>query len=287
VKFSSGKLADLTGFPASVEELELYNLRRLKSFRGMPAGSQLRDLRVERCRGLVSLEGLQNCRRLKLFTIPGGGSGPFPDLEPLRPLQELEFLCLPAGTVEEPANLDALYGLPRLQTLMIDEAAGVEEKRVHQSAPQCGVVICPNPQALRRWRQARHQAQQTPGRGPKARIYYPSEENRLETAILVASVAEGERAWALNCAEWDVEGITASDTVLITLGKEQCGLWIGPERDRLIGQADPPLRLIDAPNESADAMARLFGLDFREDVETSLVDWKIDCKPDLTDLTGT
>jgi hypothetical protein len=67
--------------------------------------------------------------------------GPFRDLEPLRRLEELEFLCLPSPMVEEPANVDALYGLPNLKTLIIDEAAGIDEERVRQAAPQCDVRI--------------------------------------------------------------------------------------------------------------------------------------------------
>jgi hypothetical protein len=152
---------------------------------------------------------------LKLFTIPEGDCGPFRDLEPLRPLQELEFLCLPAGTVEEQANVDALYGLSKLNALFIDEAAGVD---THRFPPGCSVAVCPNPIALRRRGRTDAQQRRATESHQKARIYYPSHDNQLETAILVASVAEAEQAWGTNLADYEIEGLQKTDTILITLG---------------------------------------------------------------------
>jgi hypothetical protein len=135
-----GKVEELTGIPESVEIVELHVLRKLSSLRGLSACSQLRKLIVQECRGVCSLEGLQHCLRLKQIGM--AITGPIEDLEPLRPLRELEYVFIAGRTiVGSVQNVDALYNQPNLRTLIIPRKSGLDPNQVLRIAPRCDVRL--------------------------------------------------------------------------------------------------------------------------------------------------
>jgi hypothetical protein len=136
---NSGNVENLSGIPRTVENLRLTNLRKLTDLTALTATPFLKDLRLEGCKQVNSLAGLEGCRRLRLLAIARGGA--IASLEPLRNLDSLEYIAIADGTFVENGQVDALYSLPNLSTLIISKKSGVDLAHVIANAPNCKVQL--------------------------------------------------------------------------------------------------------------------------------------------------
>jgi hypothetical protein len=136
---NAGRLEDLTGIPRNIRRLRLTSLRKLSSLQPLLVCSQLEDLRLESCRGVNTLHGLEPCYRLKTLSIVRGDV--LQCLEPLRDLRDLEYLVIADGTCVEGNRVDVLYALPGLKTLIISKRSGVEIDKLLRTAPHCDVRL--------------------------------------------------------------------------------------------------------------------------------------------------
>lgn len=136
---NGGPLERLDGIPSSVKELELSNLKNLRSLLPLSSCPHLQKLRLEKCRGVSSLDGIQQCTELRILSIVRGGT--IENLHPLRPLKQLVHIFMADGTLVLNNGVDALYSLPNLRHLIISKHSGVEPEKVLQASPNCQVNL--------------------------------------------------------------------------------------------------------------------------------------------------
>jgi hypothetical protein len=133
------KVETLLGIPPSLKSLRLTDARKLCSLAALEACLHLEELELDGCRCISALDGLEACLQLRLLTI--GRSGPFETLQPLRKLKNLKYLFLADGTKVNSTGIDVLYGLPRLETLVISKRSGLDVDRLHVVTPNCNVIL--------------------------------------------------------------------------------------------------------------------------------------------------
>jgi hypothetical protein len=136
---TGGKLEDLSGIPPSIEMLGVANARRLNSLVALKHAHGLRDLRLEGCRAIQELSGLEDCHRLTTLVLLRMGS--IHDLNPLINLRALEFLSIADGSQVLGQRVDALYGLSSLKTVNITRASGLDAERLLRSNPACKIRL--------------------------------------------------------------------------------------------------------------------------------------------------
>jgi hypothetical protein len=136
---NDGKLERLAGIPTSVRVLRLTSQRILSSLTPLGSCEDLEELYIERCRGIRELAGIEGCSHLRIFTV--GSSGPIGSLAPLRGLTQLRYLALIEGSLAPGADVEALYGLPNLETVIVPKKSGTDPERIRRVSPRCDVRL--------------------------------------------------------------------------------------------------------------------------------------------------
>ncbi|WP_016753012.1 hypothetical protein [Leptospira kirschneri] len=114
-----GKINSLTGIPTNIESLRLTRIPNIRSLDGLSLCSSLLDLRVDSCKKIISLNGIENCIALNILSMIGLK---LESLEPVRHLKRLEYVVFAGGT-RISNRVDVLYNLPILKELIVPKHA--------------------------------------------------------------------------------------------------------------------------------------------------------------------
>lgn len=135
---NAGKLDSLEGIPTGLTELRLTCQRYLVSIQAVAACASMDRVTLDGCASIRSVAGLEGCPSLRMLSVIKCGD--IDSLEPLRGLRSLEFVGIADGTVVT-GNVEALYTLPSLKTLIIARKSGVDVHRLRQVVPSCEIRI--------------------------------------------------------------------------------------------------------------------------------------------------
>ncbi|EMK03531.1 hypothetical protein [Leptospira kirschneri] len=117
-----GKINSLTGIPTNIESLRLTRIPNIRSLDGLSLCSSLLDLRVDSCKKIISLNGIENCIALNILSMIGLK---LESLEPVRHLKRLEYVVFAGGT-RISNRVDVLYNLPMLKELIVPRHAHLD-----------------------------------------------------------------------------------------------------------------------------------------------------------------
>ncbi|EMJ91352.1 hypothetical protein LEP1GSC166_3258 [Leptospira kirschneri] len=117
-----GKINNLTGIPTNIESLRLTRIPNIRSLDGLSLCSSLLDLRVDSCKKIISLNGIENCIALNILSMIGLK---LESLEPIRNLKRLEYVVFAGGT-RISNRVDVLYNLPMLKELIVPRHAHLD-----------------------------------------------------------------------------------------------------------------------------------------------------------------
>ncbi|EMO68413.1 hypothetical protein LEP1GSC132_4188 [Leptospira kirschneri str. 200803703] len=117
-----GKINSLTGIPTNIESLRLTRIPNIRSLDGLSLCSSLLDLRVDSCKKIISLNGIENCIALNILSMIGLK---LESLEPVRHLKRLEYVVFAGGT-RISNRVDVLYNLPILKELIVPRHAHLD-----------------------------------------------------------------------------------------------------------------------------------------------------------------
>jgi hypothetical protein len=136
---NAGKLERLEGAPETLVSLRLTSQRHLTSLSALSRCRQLARVRLEGCRQIRTLDGLQLSQPLREVAL--SRSGPLTSLSALERMQSLERLVLIEGSVARNTDISALYTLPSLRELIIPRATGVDAAKLRRVARRCSVTL--------------------------------------------------------------------------------------------------------------------------------------------------
>ncbi|WP_078131780.1 hypothetical protein [Leptospira kirschneri] len=117
-----GKINSLTGIPTNIESLRLTRIPNIRSLDGLSLCFSLLDLRVDSCKKIISLNGIENCIALNILSMIGLK---LESLEPVRHLKRLEYVVFAGGT-RISNRVDVLYNLPMLKELIVPRHAHLD-----------------------------------------------------------------------------------------------------------------------------------------------------------------
>lgn len=117
-----GKINSLTGIPTNIESLRLTRIPNIRSLDGLSLCFSLLDLRVDSCKRIISLNGIENCIALNILSMIGLK---LESLEPVRHLKRLEYVVFAGGT-RISNRVDVLYNLPILKELIVPKHAHLD-----------------------------------------------------------------------------------------------------------------------------------------------------------------
>ncbi|WP_017861715.1 hypothetical protein [Leptospira interrogans] len=117
-----GKIVSLTGIPSNIESLRLTRIPSIRSLDGLSSCFSLLDLRVDSCKKIISLNGIENCIALNILSMIGLK---LESLEPIRNLKRLEYVVFAGGT-RISNRVDVLYNLPLLRELIAPKQAHLD-----------------------------------------------------------------------------------------------------------------------------------------------------------------
>ncbi|EMN26151.1 hypothetical protein LEP1GSC065_1265 [Leptospira kirschneri serovar Sokoine str. RM1] len=117
-----GKINSLTGIPTNIESLRLTRIPNIRSLDGLSLCFSLLDLRVDSCKKIISLNGIENCIALNILSMIGLK---LESLEPVRHLKRLEYVVFAGGT-RISNRVDVLYNLPILKELIVPKHAHLD-----------------------------------------------------------------------------------------------------------------------------------------------------------------
>ena len=135
---SAGRLVEVVGIPPGIESLEFTHVKNLRSLSSLGLASLLTRLIIINCRQLRSLTGIEGCHNLEILSLAKVGK--IETLEPIRNLRRLKYVFLADGTLVE-KGVETLYGLPKLEKLVISKQSRIDSNIMQQIMPGCKLVL--------------------------------------------------------------------------------------------------------------------------------------------------
>ncbi|EMO25128.1 hypothetical protein [Leptospira noguchii] len=117
-----GKITSLAGIPTTIKSLRLTRIPNIRSLDGLSSCSSLLDLRVDSCKKIISLNGIENCIALNILSMIGLK---LESLEPIRNLNSLEYVVF-AGNTLILDGVDVLYSLPLLRDVIVPKHSNLD-----------------------------------------------------------------------------------------------------------------------------------------------------------------
>jgi hypothetical protein len=113
--------------------------RSLSGIDALCCCTALTRLTLQSCRKLVSIKGLEGCKRLKILSAFQVGT--FSTIDSLTDHDDLHYLVLTQGAVNKDTDIEALYTLRSLQTLIIDRRAPIHLEILYKQNPRMEIHL--------------------------------------------------------------------------------------------------------------------------------------------------